>query len=407
MAAVGKDGANGWRIRFIDGQGIRKTIRLGKMSKPSAESICRHVAELASAKASSQPVARQTALWVPTIEKPLYQKLMRVGLVENQEFPPLDKFLTDHIERGRTSSRKAAAEGTKKKWKAAKAHIVNFFGVDQDLRGITEVDVEKFRLWLEDQPVGDRTLMENTIRSVMACAKMFFNAAIKQGVSTENPFSGEVSTTQENRKRDFYVKPDVALKIIEACPSTEWKLMVSLWRFAGLRKTEIYHLKWSGVRWDSGKMLVESPKTKHHEGRDHRYVPIGDIYPILRDAFERAPKTDQMITQYSRSNSNLDKPMKKILEDAGITPWPKLFQNMRASCETDWLDRGISAHVVANWIGHSVKIQVTSYAQVDDHHFDKFNARSGHFALAQNPAQQITDESSNGPLNGPRTAEKH
>jgi integrase len=403
MAAVGKDGANGWRIRFIDGQGIRKTVRLGKMSKPSAESICRHVAELASAKASGQPVARQTALWLPTIEKPLYQKLMRVGLVENQEFPPLDKFLTDHIERGRTSSRKTAAEGTKKKWKAAKAHIVKFFGVDQDLRGITEVDVEKFRLWLEDQPVGDRTLMENTIRSVMACAKMFFNAAIKQGVSTENPFSGEVSTTQENRKRDFYVKPDVARKIIEVCPSTEWKLMVSLWRFAGLRKTEIYHLKWSGVRWDSGKMLVESPKTKHHEGRDHRYVPIGDIYPILRDAFEQAPKTDQVITQYTKSNSNLDKPMKKILENAGISPWPKLFQNMRASCETDWLDRGISAHVVANWIGHSVKIQVSNYAQVDDHHFDKFNAQS----LAQNPAQQIAEESSSGPQNGPLTAEKH
>lgn len=346
-------------------------------------------------------------MWLSMIEKPLYQKLMRVGLVENQEFPLLDKFLTDHIDRGRTSSRKSAAPGTKKKWKAAKAHIVKFFGAEQDLRGITEVDVEKFRLWLEDQPVGDRTLMENTIRSVMACAKMFFNAAIKQGVSTGNPFSGEVSTTMENRKRDFYVKPDVALKIIETCPSTEWKLMISLWRFAGLRKTEIYHLKWSGVRWDSGKMLVESPKTKHHEGRDHRYVPIGDIYPILREAFERAPKTDQMITQYSRSNSNLDKPMKKILADAGVSPWPKLFQNMRASCETDWLDRGISAHVVANWIGHSVKIQVTNYAQVDDHHFDKFNARSGHFALAHNPAQQITEESSSGPPNGPHTAEKH
>jgi len=403
MAAVGKDGANGWRIRFIDGHGVRKTVRLGKMSKPSAESICRHVAELASAKASGQPVARQTALWLPTIEKPLYQKLMRVGLVENQEFPPLEKFLTDHIERGRTFSRRAAEEGTKKKWKVAKKHLVNFFGAPQDLRGITEVDAEKFRVWLEDQAVKDHKMAENTIRSVMACTKMFFNAAVRQGFCTDNPFAREVSTTMENRERDFYVKPNVAKKIIDSCPNTEWKLMVSLWRFAGLRKTEIYHLKWSGVLWDAGKMRVDSPKTKHHEGRDHRYVPIGDIYPILRDAFERAAKTDQVITQYSKSNSNLDKPMKKILEDAGISPWPKLFQNMRASCETDWLDRGISAHVVANWIGHSVKIQVSNYAQVDDHHFDKFNAQS----LAQNPAQQIAEESSSGPPNGPRTAEKH
>jgi integrase len=403
MAAVGKDGDNGWRIRFIDGQGIRKTIRLGKMSKPSAESICRHVAELASSKASGQPVARQTALWLPTIEKPLYQKLMRVGLVENQEFPPLDKFLTDHIERGRTSLRKTAEQATKKKWKSAKAHIVKFFGADQDLRQITEVDAEKFRAWLEDQPVKDHFMAENTIRAVMACTKTFFNAAVRQGFCEMNPFSREVSTTKPNRDRDFYVKPEIARKIIDYCPTIEWKLMVSLWRFAGLRKAEIYDLKWSGVLWDQKKMRVHSPKTKHHEGRDHRYVPISDIYPILREAFERADKTDQMITQYSRSNSNLDKPMKKILENAGISPWPKLFQNMRASCETDWLDRPTSAHVVANWIGHSVKIQNDHYVQVDDHHFHKFDVQS----LAQNPAQQSTEESSSGPPNGPHTAEKH
>ena len=59
---------------------------------------------------------------------------------------------------------------------------------------------------------------------------------------------------------------------------------------------------------------------------------------------------------------------------AGLTPWPKLIQNLRASCETAWLDDGIPAHVVAKWIGHSVKVQNDNYAQVDDHHFDQFNA---------------------------------
>jgi hypothetical protein len=47
---------------------------------------------------------------------------------------------------------------------------------------------------------------------------------------------------------------------------------------------------------------------------------------------------------------------------------------MRASCETEWLSEGIPAHVVAGWIGHSVKVQRQSYAQITDGHFDKFNA---------------------------------
>ena len=43
---------------------------------------------------------------------------------------------------------------------------------------------------------------------------------------------------------------------------------------------------------------------------------------------------------------------------------------MRASRETELLDAGFPAHVVAAWIGHSVKVQNASYAQVADHHFD-------------------------------------
>jgi hypothetical protein len=402
MASVSKDG-QGWRIRFINGNGVRKTIRLGRIPKATAESIGRHVKELSVAKTTGHPIPRQTALWITEIEPWLYQKLVRVDLVAEQSFPLLEAFLDDYITRGRTSQRKPAAAGTLKKWKAAKRRIVEFFGAQEPLRRITDSEVEKFRRWLEDQPVSDHTLAENTIRSIMAISKMFFHAAQRQGYITSNPFSGEASNTRENKTRSFYVKPDVATKIIETCPNTQWRLMVALWRFAGLRKTEIFHLRWSGVLWDSGKMQVSSPKTAHHAGREERFVPIGDILPWLRAAFEEPGTGDRVITQYTDTNTNLDKPLKKILTDAGVVPWPKLFQNMRASCETDWLDRGISAHVVANWIGHSVRIQVANYAQVDAHHFDRFNEQS---AQAQNPAQQNAEVPRNGPKKRPKNAGK-
>lgn len=400
MGSVSKD-ESGWRVRFFDGSGIRKTIRLGKLSKSTATSICVHVDELSIAKTTGQPIARQTALWLSDIEPWLYKKLVRVGLVEDLAFPGLKQFLDDYIARGRTSARKPAAAGTLKKWKAAANRIIDFFGETENLRAIREADVEKFRRWLEDQPVKDRTLAENTIRSVISVAKMFFHAAQRQGYITSNPFSREASNTRENRERSFYVKPDLARTVINACPNAQWRLLVALWRFAGLRKTEVFHLRWSGVLWDSGKMLVRSPKTQHHQGREQRFVPIGDIYQWLREAFEQANNTDRVITQYTDTNTNLDKPFKKILTDAGVIPWPKLFQNMRASCETDWLDRGISAHVVANWIGHSVRVQVAHYAQVDEHHFEKFNAQS---KLAQNPAQQAVSASVNGATIGPENA---
>ncbi len=42
--------------------------------------------------------------------------------------------------------------------------------------------------------------------------------------------------------------------------------------------------------------------------------------------------------RFSRSNSNLHKPMTLIVEHAGLVAWPKLFLNRRAFCETDWLE---------------------------------------------------------------------
>ena len=83
------------------------------------------------------------------------------------------------------------------------------------------------------------------------------------------------------------------------------------------------------------------------------------------------------------------------MKNAGLAPWPKLFQNLRSSCETEWLDTGLPAHVIANWVGHSVKVQNDSYAQVDDHHFERFNEaaeKCGHFWATKSRADERSEE---------------
>ena len=51
-----------------------KTIRLGKIDRKSAESICRHVEALLAAKIARQPVPRDTAVWLASIRAVLRDK---------------------------------------------------------------------------------------------------------------------------------------------------------------------------------------------------------------------------------------------------------------------------------------------------------------------------------------------
>ena len=63
MASISNDPNGRKRILFVAPDGSRKTIRLGRIDRKSAEAIKRHVEALLSAKIGGQPVPRDTAAW--------------------------------------------------------------------------------------------------------------------------------------------------------------------------------------------------------------------------------------------------------------------------------------------------------------------------------------------------------
>ena len=62
--------------------------------------------------------------------------------------------------------------------------------------------------------------------------------------------------------------------------------------------------------------------------------------------------------------------MNKIVKRAGIIPWPKPFQNLRSTRETELMEIYL-AHVVCGWIGNSEAVARKHYLQVTDAHFEK------------------------------------
>ena len=89
------------------------------------------------------------------------------------------------------------------------------------------------------------------------------------------------------------------------------------------------------------------------------------------------------------ATANLRTRFQKIIRRAGLTPWPKLFQNLRSTRETE-LAESFPMHVVCAWLGNSQPVAAKHYLQVTDEHFQrgaKCGAQSGALE-AQNQAQQ-------------------
>ena len=110
-------------------------------------------------------------------------------------------------------------------------------------------------------------------------------------------------------------------------------------------------------------------------------IPIfPELRPHLEEAFDQAePGTEYVITRYRDVNANLRTQLIRIIKHAGLEAWPKLFQNLRATRETE-LAQTYPIHVVCKWLGNSQAIAAKHYLQVTDEHFEQ---------AAQNAAQSV------------------
>ena len=94
-----------------------------------------------------------------------------------------------------------------------------------------------------------------------------------------------------------------------------------------------------------------------------------ELLPHLELCFDQAePGEEFVITRYRRPNSNLRTLMMKIIRRAGLKPWPKLFQNLRSTRETELADQ-FPIQVVCDWIGNTEAIASKHYLQVTEDHF--------------------------------------
>jgi len=382
MASLSNE-KNGRRtIQFIDENSKRKSIRLGKVTRKNAESVKTRVEYLISSKITGQALDHETSMWLSQIDDGLRCKLHKVDLVTGPESMLLEPFLDSYFE-----SRTDWKPSTRIAYGQSKKKLIDYFGPKKPLREITRGDADLWRLFLFNQGLASNTICKRSCQ-----AKHFFETSLRRGLIEENVFSHLDSIVRANRDRMHFVTRDETDAVLKACPDDEWRLLFALGRFGGLRcPSETLRLKWQHVDWGNNRMTVPSPKTEHLPGGRSRVIPIfNELRPYLLAVCNQVdPETEFVITRYHGSKTNLRTQLQKIIRRAGLEPWPKLWQNLRSTRQTELVENK-PEHVVCTWIGNSPVIAAKHYLQVTDGHFEEAIGNADGSAL-QYPVQHVAE----------------
>jgi integrase len=361
----------------------------------------------------------------------MIRKLLKAGLIDLAQVPkPAAGTVAgtaanslSNLEKRFDKSRLKAKQSTRSHWGHTWRNLADFFGENRDISTITPAEAETWAEWLEapasvrpkmaDDSIGPpgQALALPTARKRRSNAKQFFKFASKKAkLIAANPFEEINSNAVDNHDREYFVSREATHKVIDQCSDFEDRLIFALARFGGLRcPSEHLALRWDEIYWDTARMLVHAPKTEHHIGKATRLVPIfPELRPYLDEAWERAEEGAKFVIARRRdTEANLRTRFMRFIRRAGLEPWPKLFQNLRSTRQTE-LEDSFPTHVVCRWLGNSPRVARKTYLQVTEAHFAKAVADVPEKLATRLASQCTTGGSGSGQetTSGARTKEK-
>jgi hypothetical protein len=124
-----------------------------------------------------------------------------------------------------------------------------FFGRGKPLTDLKRSDADDWVLHLKAK------YAPATVGRTIKGARQLFKAAVRAEMLRTNPFEGIKAGSQPDKDRQFFITLADAEQVINACPDAEWRLLVALSRYGGLRcPSEHFALLWVDVDWERRRL---------------------------------------------------------------------------------------------------------------------------------------------------------
>ena len=160
-----------------------------------------------------------------------------------------------------------------------------------------------------------------------------------------------ISELKVPRGRVVYHTPEEIDKLLNACPSDTWRLVVLLGADAGLRRGEIMNLRWDDVDFNNNQLYIAPNKTEYY-----RYVPMTES---LRNALQRVKigAKSSFVVSFGRTRNidSLTAMYRGTAKTAGVASF---LHKLRHTFASQLVQNGVELYTVSKLLGHRT-IQMT------------------------------------------------
>lgn len=367
MATAFPSPSGEYQIQFKGLDGKRKSIWLGKVDEDFVEEFKLRVERLVKSSRESRPLDTVTQAWLDGLGSKFRQKLSAKGLIQEVSVVTVGQ-LCDYCIR----QSDGVAPRTLQKLIDTKANLLAHFGDQRTIFQVSPGDADEWRRWLAKHGRRPKSgpLAETTVSKRVQQARSFFLAAVRKRWISSNPFDGVRTSADTPTDRLRFINRDTIAKLMDAA-DPEMRLLIALARYMGLRTpSETTPLEWGWINWEEGTLRVLDSKRRRHASKKWRFPPLfPEVQQLLWDAYN-SPTADpvHIIKPCTVTDTALRNRLERLCLRCDILPWPKIWQNMRSTRETELVDSGIPIHVVCQWIGNSPAIALKHYLQVAKEH---------------------------------------
>jgi integrase len=209
-----------------------------------------------------------------------------------------------------------------------------------------------------------------TVNRELCCLKIILRKAVEWGRLETSP-ARDVRAFKETNKEPRLEQEEVA-RLLQELPDHLRGLIVCVVN-AGLRRAELFFLRWEDIDWKRAELTVASREEYHTKNYESRRIPMNAaLCEVLR-----LHKRDHIVVgspyvfanrnRHGKPYTDIREPLRAAAKRAGIEDDIGLHQLRHSFCSHCFMSN-INARTIQKWMGHKDLKTTLRYAHVSPDH---------------------------------------